>query len=314
MRTLAILTLLVVTTTANAAYRFAFGGCNMQRLGQTHWKVIAAEKPKLWIWNGDMIYADGSTIATRRQEYDHLRNNKFYAAFRTVISIVGVWDDHDFNANNSSGNFKDKVESQRAALDFLDEPAGSARRRQEGIYTSYQIAEAPGRVRLLLLDGRYFRDDPGADADMLGEPQWRWLQEQLEASNRAEDEAVFIVSGSQVLANETGADRWSQYPKAMKRLFDLLAKVEAPVVFLTGDRHHAEFSKLEVGGKTYYDATSSGLTHGSFGSAPNVHRTGPVYQGRNFALVDLERKDGKLSATIDLRKINGESIHRLTVF
>ena len=133
MRTLAILTLLVVTTTANAAYRFAFGGCNFQRLGQTHWNTIAAEKPKLWIWNGDMIYADGSTIATRRQEYDHLRNNKFYAAFRTAVSIVGVWDDHDFNANNSSGSFKDKVESQRAALDFLDEPAGSVRRKQEGI-------------------------------------------------------------------------------------------------------------------------------------------------------------------------------------
>lgn len=306
--------LALVTSSAQAEYRFAFGGCNFQRFGQAHWKTIGAEKPDLWVWNGDIIYADGSTMETRRREYAHLKNNKFYAAFRAVTSIVGVWDDHDFNANNSSGNFAGKVESQRAVLDFLDEPAASPRREQEGIYTSYRIAESEGAVRLVLLDGRYFRDDPGPDADMLGETQWKWLEAELAKAKGSRDEAIFIVSGTQVIPDEAGADRWDQYPKARKRLFELLGAVDMPVVFLSGDRHHAEFSKLEVRGRTYYEATSSGLTHGAFFASPNRHRVGPLYVGKNYGLVDLERVDGKLSASVELKKIDGSSVHRLRIF
>lgn len=313
-RRLVLFAVLFAVTPARAAYRFAFGGCNFQRFPQTHWKTIAADQPKLWVWNGDIIYADGSTMETRRKEYEHLKNNKFYAAFRTAIPVVGVWDDHDFNSNNSSGNFKDKKESQRAVLDFLDEPSGSDRRRQEGIYTSYRIAEREGKVRLVLLDERYFRDDPGPEADVLGEGQWAWLETELGKAKDAGDDAIFIVSSSQVLAEDTGADRWAEYPKAKKRLFDLLAPVDVPVVFLSGDRHHAEMSKDEIGGKTYYDATSSGLTHRAFGATPNPRRVGPLYVGMNYGLVDLERVDGKLTGTVDLKKIDGTSVQRVRVF
>jgi alkaline phosphatase D len=297
-----------------AGYRFAFGGCNFQRLAQTHWQTIGADAPALWEWNGDIIYADGSTMATRRQEYSHLKNNRFYAAFRAVTRIVGVWDDHDFDADNASGAFADKVESQRALLDFLDEPADSARRRQEGVYASYRIGGDVGKARLVLLDGRYFRERPGASADMLGETQWRWLEAELEDVRASGDEAVFLVSGSQVLPDDTGADSWAEYPKARRRLFDRLARVDVPVVFLSGDRHHAEFSRLEVGGRVYLEATSSGLTHGAFHETPNRLRVGSLYIGRNYGVVDLERKDGRLSATIALKRIDGTTASRLEVF
>lgn len=299
---------------ASAAYRFAFGGCNFQRFAQTHWQTIGADRPKLWVWNGDIIYADGSSMETRRREYAHLKNNRFYAAFRTLTAIVGVWDDHDFNANNSSGAFGDKRDSQRALLDFLDEPSGSPRRQQEGIYTSYRIGDEEGRVRLILLDGRYFREAPGPRADILGEAQWRWLENQIVASRETGDEAVFIVSGSQVLAEATGADRWSQYPRAKARLFEILGKVTAPVVFLSGDRHHAEFSRAEIEGRVYEEATSSGLTHGAFSATPNTNRVGPLYIGKNYGVIELARKDGRLTGTVELKKIDGSPVHRRQVF
>lgn len=44
------------------AFKIAFGSCNKVELNQDYWDLILKEKPGLWIWLGDVVYADNENI------------------------------------------------------------------------------------------------------------------------------------------------------------------------------------------------------------------------------------------------------------
>jgi alkaline phosphatase D len=44
--------------------------------------------------------------------------------------------------NDGGAEYADRKESQQVFLDFVEEPADSLRRSQEGIYASYNLGEA----------------------------------------------------------------------------------------------------------------------------------------------------------------------------
>jgi alkaline phosphatase D len=55
---------------------------------------------------------------------------------REKMSIIGVWDDHDYGKNNGDKTFKNKHIIREIFLDFIDEPLDSQRRLEKdtGIY------------------------------------------------------------------------------------------------------------------------------------------------------------------------------------
>ena len=65
-----------------------------------------------------------------------------------------------------------------------------------------------------------------------------------------------------MLADFTGWEAWVNFPHDHQRLIDLIRRKNANgVVFLSGDIHYAELSKLDVNVPyTLWDLTSSGLT------------------------------------------------------
>ena len=72
------------------------------------------------------------------------------------------------------------------------------------------------------------------------------------------------------------------------------------VIFLTGDRHHSEVSKMERNGITIYDITTSPLTSGSHDAEkePNSYRVqGSQIGVRNFSVMEItgERLSRKLA-------------------
>lgn len=108
--------------------------------------------------------------------------------------IFGTFDDHDLGENDGGAAYTHRAASQEVFLDFLDEPKGSARRSQAGVYASHLVGEGNSSVLLLLLDVRYNRSpysDP--EGDFLGEEQWRWLQQELAGPGSA---ATVVVSSS----------------------------------------------------------------------------------------------------------------------
>ncbi len=300
--------------TAEPLTRIAFGSCNKQNFKQPMWRVIADWDPELFIWLGDNIYGDTTDPDTLASKWKLQKDNPAYRKFADSVDIIGTWDDHDFGKNDGGRDFPIKAEAQRLILDFLDEPLDSPRRKQAGIYTS-EVYGPPGRqVCVVLLDVRYFRDQPGTeDADILGKTQWTWLERTLQ---RSQAQVHLICSGSQIIPSEHRYEKWADYPGARERLLKLIARSRASgVVLLSGDRHFGEMSLEKIGKsqRPLIEITTSGLTHAweEFPGEPNKFRLGNAYAGLNFGTIAIDWPQNSLQ--IHLRNQNGNVVRSAEV-
>ena len=277
-------------------FRIAFGSCNRYARGQKHWSVIAAHRPDIWLWTGDIVYADTQDMDRLQESFATQKAIPEYAAFAASTRVIGVWDDHDFGDNNLDGNAPHKEIRQRIILDFLDEPSDSERRSREGIYTAYDIEAGQALIRIVLLDLRYFQNVPPGSGNLLGAEQWRWFETQLRDSPA---DLNLVVSSSQVLREDTRKEGWAEWPAERDRLYELIRTSGARnVMLISGDLHAAELSRIDFENLDVplYEVTSSGLTH-SRGWFPmflrNPHREA-LYLGKNFGQLDLVRTEAGL--------------------
>ncbi len=295
---------------------FAFGSCSDQKRPQPLWDDIVAQKPQVWIWLGDNIYGDTENMDTLKAKYDRQKANIVYQQLKHNATVIGVWDDHDYGVNDGGKEYPRRKESQQIMLDFIDVSKTDPIRKQEGVYSSHTYGKKGQRVKVILLDGRYFRDPlkkigkdnvPDPSADILGEVQWKWLEQELAKSDA---DAHIIGCGIQFLAEEHPYEKWANFPTSRQRLFDLLTKTKPKgVILISGDRHIAEVShvKLPTLGYDLYDITSSGLTHVSKPhEEPNQHRVGAMVAKLNYGVIRFNWDKKPLTATMN---INGDSLN-----
>lgn len=275
-----------------------FGSCNKQYLSQPLWQDIAQNNPDLWVWLGDNIYGDTQNMSIMKSKYDQQLRNPGYKALIENVKVVGTWDDHDYGVNDGGEEFPKKKESQQLMLDFLGYPSNSPVRQQEGVYNSYTVQKNGYSVKVILLDARYFRGtlkkvngayQLNTTGTMLGEQQWKWLENELKNSSA---DAHVIGSGIQFIPEEHRFEKWANFPNERKRLFDLIASTKAKnTVLISGDRHIAEVSKYEgLSSKIpLYEFTSSGLTHtwSSGGTEKNKYREGELIIALNFGVFEF---------------------------
>ncbi|MEW2921552.1 alkaline phosphatase D family protein [Muricauda sp. ANG21] len=298
----------------DSTFVVAFGSCNMSQESNLFWDDILAENPDVWIWGGDIVYADTDDVERLRTIYAMQDTVAGYAALKAEIPIIGTWDDHDFGVNDGGSNFAIKAESQQVFLDFMGVSKDSQRRNQEGVYTSHNYETPEGKVKVLILDTRYFRselvkdEDPDrryqpnldSDATVLGEAQWKWLQNELKTSDA---DFNLIMSSIQFLSREHGFETWGNFPKEVEKLENMIVDSKAKgVIILSGDRHISEFSKKTLSGMTYplIDFTSSGLTHSyfSFSGEPNRYRVGEVISGKSYGIITLDLRNREVDFRI----------------
>ena len=96
----------------------AFGSCNRQDAPQPLWKPIIADQPDLWIWMGDNIYGDSPVMDTLRAKYARQNANPDYQALKSSTPIAGIWDDHDYGANDAGKEYPKKKDSKEIFLNF----------------------------------------------------------------------------------------------------------------------------------------------------------------------------------------------------
>lgn len=281
----------------------AFGSCNKASLPNLLWDDIQKTNPDVWIWGGDNIYADTDDMQKLARMYEAQKEIPGYKKLTAVTPIIGTWDDHDYGLNDGGTEFVAKRESQQKFLDFMNVPANSSRRKQEGVYASHEYSVHRGSVKVIVLDTRYFRTELTPDTEttkrtkpneygegtVLGNIQWQWLEDELENSRT---DFNIIVSSIQVLSNEHGFECWGNFPHEVDRFRRTVANSNAKgVIVLSGDRHISEISRTEVANLSYplIDFTSSGLTHAykSFTSEPNPFRVGEVVSTESFGTVSL---------------------------
>ena len=294
--------------------RIAFGSCNRQDAPQPLWKPILADRPDLWIWMGDNIYGDSPMMDTLHAKYSRQNAVVDYQVLKASTPIIGVWDDHDYGINDGGKYFVQKKESRDLMFDFLDVPQGAAERKREGGYAAHTYGEGEQQVKVILLDGRYFRDtlarvdrvyQNNTTGQILGDAQWKWLEKELKTSTA---KVNFIVSGIQFLPTEHAYENWANFPQEREKLLNLIANsgVQNPIL-LSGDRHIAEIMKLVDSRfpKGIYEVTSSGLTHTWSGIAEekNSLRVSALVAKLNYGLASFDwTKDEVL---IEIKGENG---------
>ena len=122
---------------------------------------------------------------------------------------------------------------------------------------------------------------------ILGDVQWDWLEQQLQQLQQKQQQQLkqddndndnnrinnddhddvqlyVIVSSIQILTTNPAMESWGHFPHELERLLKLVQhhyeSGGAPIVFLSGDVHHAEFLG-NVAHRGLLEVTSSGLTH-----------------------------------------------------
>lgn len=295
----------------------AFGSCNKHDLDQPLWKEIAKQDPDVWIWLGDIVYADTENMREMQSYYRAQKARTDYQDFLADgCDVIGIWDDHDYGVNDGGKEYPYREESRDLLFEFLDVPEDHPQRKREGAYTSWEYGKGNEKVKVILLDARYFRDKlkpnrstkhrykKNEEGDILGEEQWAWLENELKNS----DAAVHIVAGGiQMISAEHYFEKWSNFPKARKRLFELFGSTNpAGLVLLSGDRHAGELSKMQVDGldQPLYELTTSGLTHfWNFkeDKEPNKYRIGHRVGDYNYGLLEIEWKAKGPKIQLELR-------------
>lgn len=288
-----------------AISRIALGSCNRTTLPQPLWEPIIDSDPDLWIWLGDNVYGDTDDMSVMRAKYDAQVAMPGYTGLRRTAAVIGTWDDHDFGENNAGNDYPMRDESQQEALDFLGVPEDDPRRTREGLYSSHTWGPEGSRVKVILLDSRYHRDERGSDGTVLGEEQWAWLEGELADSDA---QVHLIGNGIQILHEDHRYEKWANYPSERRRLVELIASTGAPgVVLLSGDRHLSELAKLEDPALRYplWEMTSSGMTHSYTGGAgePNRYRVGDLFTERGFGMIGLDWEGREL--TLEIRGVDG---------
>jgi len=216
-------------------------------------------------------------------------------------------------------------ESQLEFFNWLDEPADSTRRKQEGIYHAQIFGPVGRRVQVILLDTRYFRSplvrgDHGAEpsggpyvpspdpqATVLGDAQWRWLEEQL----RQPAEVRLIASSIQFVAEFAGCESWANFPREKQRFLELLRRTRANgVLFVSGDRHWCELSRMDSpAGYPLYDLTASAMTqrHPRQTPTPNRYRhDAKTFHEANVGRLRIDWQRAEPRLTLQILDVNAQ--------
>lgn len=282
--------------------RIAFGSCVKTPSPLPVLDRVVEGAPDLFIFMGDNVYGDTTDPQVLKGKYDTLAAAPEFQALKAHVPLIATWDDHDYGLNDAGKEMPIKAESKQIFLDFWEEPAASPRWARDGVYTSYLRKEAGGTLQIILLDTRWSRDpldlttdttkyknqyQPTTDTTrtMLGEAQWAWLEGEL-----SQPADVRVIGSSIQFGHEyNGWESWTNMPHERQRMVDLIAKTGAEgVVFISGDVHWGELSRLESPGVyPLYDLTSSGITETWPLIEGNANRVGDPVADNNYGYLDI---------------------------
>ncbi|HEY0679014.1 MAG TPA: alkaline phosphatase D family protein [Chitinophagaceae bacterium] len=314
--------------------KIAFGSCAHETSPQPILDVVVQHKPDVFVYLGDNIYGDTKDMNVLRAKYRQLAEKPEFQRLKKNVRLLATWDDHDYGWNDIGRHYPFKKESKEIFLEFFNEPSNSDRRKHEGIYTSYFFKGNGKVLQLILLDNRTFRDDlriyrgelhrndeffysldyyphQTSDSTLLGNEQWSWLESEL----KKPADIRIIGSGSQFGISYNGYEAWANFPHEQKRMVDLIKKTRAEgVIFITGDVHYGEISRLNSPGSyPLYDVTSSGLTSTWHFATPNKNRIeGPVMEN-HFGLITIDWAKKDIEVKMELWDVTNNQRVEYTV-
>lgn len=252
--------------------RFAVGSCAREDV-QPVWKVVADQRPELFLFLGDHVYYgkraaggnDWDNVPNMIAKQMHQRRRASLVRVLQTTPSYAVWDDHDYGPNNSTRRFPLRAES-RLVHRYLWSANPGFGQDGEGVYFSFRR----GPVEFFLLDDRSFKEVgvPLAERTIYGAKQLEWLKQGLSRSTAS---LKVVGSGTQILLGYPLAEGWQEAPAEKQRFLEWARGADlGPLLFLSGDIHVSELYRVphhkeQPQGAAFWELTASGLATDAFG-------------------------------------------------
>jgi len=272
---------------------------------------IYKKEPNFMLWLGDNIYlreVDWNSNTGILYRNTHTRSLPEMQPMLGSMHHYAIWDDHDFGPNDSDRSYHLKRKTEDAFKLFFTNPNYIF---DEGTTGFFQWADS----EFFLLDNRSWRT-PNKRRDLgtheiLGDKQIEWL---IDALVNSYAPFKFVVMGGQFLNPLERHEKYANFaPEERLKIIKAIKKLKiSGVIFITGDVHHTELSKLDMeNGYPLYDLTVSPLTSGVYGkdAEENILLVeGTLVKERNYSYIKVFGTKKERALEITIYNSNGKSL------
>lgn len=308
-------------------FSFALGSCgfinenkddrpNAYGDGYEVFLSIAEKQPDMMLWLGDNTYLRTPDFLTERGIRHRYKQTRSLPELQPLLASThhyATWDDHDYGPNNSNRSYANKTIVEQVFNEYWGNlntnVVGNG-----GIASHFVWND----VEFFLLDNRYHRapnELNEKDKPYFGKEQLNWLIDALASSNAS---FKIVASGGQIINSAAVYENYATYEKERKELLDMLDKhnIEG-VVFLSGDRHHTEISKMER--KQAYpliDITCSPFTSGTHSPRDEGNKylvPNTSFYERNFGIANVTGDLGNRQLTLSIYDQKGDFVFDYTI-
>ena len=292
--------------------KIGIGSCLDQDFPQPIWQPIEEENLDYFIFLGDNVYGDSIFENLYKMKRAYSKQEKLLPDFLDQTDIFAIWDDHDYGKNDGGSDYKYKKLAENLFLDFWNVPINDVRRSREGIYFSENKVFFNKKYKLIFLDTRYFRSqlkgkkgsyqkNNDESATILGKEQWTWLEKELDSNF----DYLFIFSSIQIIPEDHGFEKWSNFPNDRTKLLKILEKYKDRTILFSGDRHRSGIYKRNG----IIEITSSSMNKpGSSFFETDKYLIGETYPQENYSVLKILNDD----INIDIKDKHGEILNSIS--
>jgi len=326
-----VVTLLVAVAPALAqqSTRVAFGCCMDHSERHDVFDALNLADPEVFVFLGNTVDVDAGDMDDMLEAYDVLNRFRGPKVLRRQSAVMSMWNRTDYAIDGQAGtNNPLKYAVRNHFLTFWREPISSPRMFQEhGIAKAVVFGEAPQRVQVIMLDGRWNRDPltrvgwverltraldseqgpylPNPSATLLGDAQWQWLAEQLQEPA----EVRVLMSATPFFAPVNGYDSWAMYATEQQRLVEMLQQLQPQgLVLATGDRGFGELAKIDdVLSYPLWQVTSGYLSSASEAPYRFEQRHGDALEQARYGQIEVRWQDTP-ELILSLRDVDGRAL------
>lgn len=272
-------------------------------------KHIHNEKADFMVWLGDNTYLREADFDSRSGIWYRQSHTRALPELQPVLASMphyAIWDDHDYGPNDSDWTYPLKNHTLEAFRAFWPNDAYGAG-HTEGITSGFVW----GDCQFFMLDNRWYRTVDTENGTVLGEQQKYWLLESLRSSLAT---YKFVSIGGQFLSDAKVFENYANFEAERQEIINYIDENNIKgVIFLTGDRHHSELTRMKTAkGNVIYDITSSALTSGTgMHNEPNSFRVADSMIGvRNYAVIRVSGKRKERKVELEFKDSKGKSLKK----
>jgi len=283
------------------SFSFATGSCiyvnesEYDRPGRPYggeygiFKAIEEMQPDAILWLGDNTYLRPADYFTRSGYLKRYTHSRAVPALRSLMARANnyaIWDDHDFGPNDASGSWIHRDLALEVFKLFWPNPSFGYR-DMPSTFSAFNYRDCD----FIMMDNRFYRSEVNSkgEGQIFGKTQ---IDRMIDLLKQSKAPFKFVLSGGQLLNTAQVYENHSNYQAERAYILQRIEEENIKnVVFLTGDRHHSEYSKLELNnGNTIYDFTISPLTSAANTNVDeqnDLQVEGSLIEERNFAIAKV---------------------------